>query len=137
MTAAGGEADVRGCFTALATAHILGLNVEELGNLSNAADFVRRCQLGERLNWLNIARLETYEGGLAGEPGNEAHGGYAFCGVAALALMGRLDVLDMRCVRQPTPCDCNSRTFKNRHCQQPVIQLVGREVLRSLHKSFS
>lgn len=31
---------------------------------------------------------QTYEGGLGGEPGNEAHGGYTFCGVAALVLAG-------------------------------------------------
>eukprot|EP00193_Tetraselmis_chui_P004692 CAMPEP_0177767152 /NCGR_PEP_ID=MMETSP0491_2-20121128/8925_1 /TAXON_ID=63592 /ORGANISM="Tetraselmis chuii, Strain PLY429" /LENGTH=522 /DNA_ID=CAMNT_0019283653 /DNA_START=265 /DNA_END=1833 /DNA_ORIENTATION=- len=78
----GGEVDVRGCFTALATAHMLGLDVQELGRLSSTPEFVRACQ--------------TYEGGLAGEPGNEAHGGYAFCGVAALALLDRLDVLDTR-----------------------------------------
>ena len=35
-----------------------------------------------------LAHAQTYEGGLGGEPGNEAHGGYTFCGVAALALAG-------------------------------------------------
>jgi protein farnesyltransferase subunit beta len=39
--------------------------------------------------------LQTYEGGLGGEPGNEAHGGYTFCGVAALLLLGRPEVLDV------------------------------------------
>ena len=39
--------------------------------------------------------LQTYEGGLGGEPGNEAHGGYTFCGLAALVLAGRADVLDL------------------------------------------
>lgn len=34
-------------------------------------------------------------GGLGGEPGNEAHGGYTFCGVAALALAGRMDAIDL------------------------------------------
>ena len=34
------------------------------------------------------------QGGLGGEPGNEAHGGYAYCGAAALALLGRLHALD-------------------------------------------
>ena len=40
--------------------------------------------------------LQTYEGGMGGEPGNEAHGGYAFCAVAALALIGRAGELDLR-----------------------------------------
>ena len=39
--------------------------------------------------------LQTYEGGLGGEPGNEAHGGYTFCGLAALMLVGRASVLDL------------------------------------------
>ena len=38
------------------------------------------------------------QGGLGGEPGNEAHGGYTYCGVAALALLGRLDALDVAAV---------------------------------------
>lgn len=28
-------------------------------------------------------------------PGSEAHGGYTFCGLAALILMGRDDVIDI------------------------------------------
>jgi len=35
-----------------------------------------------------VVRCQTYEGGLGGEPWTEAHGGYTFCGVAALQLMG-------------------------------------------------
>lgn len=37
--------------------------------------------------------VQTYEGGLGGEPGNEAHGGYTHCGLAALLLLGRADAL--------------------------------------------
>lgn len=33
--------------------------------------------------------------GLGGEPGNEAHGGYAYCGVSALAILGELHRLDL------------------------------------------
>ena len=32
---------------------------------------------------------------MGGEQGNEAHGGYTFCGVAALALLGRLELLQL------------------------------------------
>ena len=41
-----------------------------------------------------LAGCQTYEGGMGGESGNEAHGGYTFCGVAALALLGKVDLLD-------------------------------------------
>jgi hypothetical protein len=40
-------------------------------------------------------RTQTYEGGIGGEPGNEAHGGYTFCGLAALLLAGRPRALDL------------------------------------------
>lgn len=39
--------------------------------------------------------MQTYEGGIGGEPGNEAHGGYTYCGLAALMLVGRADVLNL------------------------------------------
>ena len=41
-----------------------------------------------------ICRCQTYEGGFGGAPGMEAHGGYSFCGLAALALMGRARLCD-------------------------------------------
>ncbi|KAG2423411.1 hypothetical protein HXX76_015376 [Chlamydomonas incerta] len=72
----GGEGDLRACYTAMAVAHMLGLDADKpaLVARSGLAEYVRACQ--------------TYEGGLGGEPGNEAHGGYTFCGVAALVLAG-------------------------------------------------
>lgn len=42
-----------------------------------------------------VVALQTYEGGFSGEPGNEAHGGYAFCAVAGLALLGALHRADI------------------------------------------
>lgn len=38
---------------------------------------------------------QTYEGGFGGEPWNEAHGGYAFCAVAALAILDSLHLADV------------------------------------------
>lgn len=35
-----------------------------------------------------IARCQTYEGGIGGSPGNEAHGAYAFCALACLCIIG-------------------------------------------------
>ena len=73
---------------------------------------------------------QSFEGGLGGEPWNEAHGGYTFCGLAALVLLGRGGELDVprllrwaaqcqvggrqrgsRCGRPPASvrCSCNSR----------------------------
>ena len=39
--------------------------------------------------------MQTYEGGIGGEPGNEAHGGYTYCGLAALSLVGAADALNL------------------------------------------
>eukprot|EP00195_Chlamydomonas_chlamydogama_P014941 CAMPEP_0202909804 /NCGR_PEP_ID=MMETSP1392-20130828/50321_1 /ASSEMBLY_ACC=CAM_ASM_000868 /TAXON_ID=225041 /ORGANISM="Chlamydomonas chlamydogama, Strain SAG 11-48b" /LENGTH=548 /DNA_ID=CAMNT_0049599673 /DNA_START=13 /DNA_END=1659 /DNA_ORIENTATION=- len=77
----GGEGDLRACYIAMAVAHMLGLDKHGLAERAGMVEYIRRCQ--------------TYEGGLGGEPSNEAHGGYSFCGVAALALLGRLDALDL------------------------------------------
>lgn len=41
-----------------------------------------------------IASCQSYEGGLGAVPGAEAHGGYTFCGFAALCLLERTEVLD-------------------------------------------
>ncbi|GIL78989.1 hypothetical protein Vretimale_100 [Volvox reticuliferus] len=73
----GGEGDLRACYTAMAVAHMIALDAvdkEQLLKRSGMVQYVRACQ--------------TYEGGLGGEPGNEAHGGYTFCGIAALMLAG-------------------------------------------------
>ena len=77
----GGETDVRGCYTALAVAHLCGIDDSYLRD--GVPGFVRRCQ--------------THEGGIAGEQGAEAHGGYAFCGLAAVTLCGveASDALDL------------------------------------------
>ncbi|KAE9449140.1 hypothetical protein C3L33_18958, partial [Rhododendron williamsianum] len=42
-----------------------------------------------------IVSCQTYEGGIAGEPGSEAHGGYTFCGLAAMILIGEVNRLDL------------------------------------------
>lgn len=42
-----------------------------------------------------IASCQTYEGGFGATPGNEAHGGYTFCGVAALVLLDKLHLCDI------------------------------------------
>ncbi|RKP22467.1 terpenoid cyclases/protein prenyltransferase alpha-alpha toroid, partial [Syncephalis pseudoplumigaleata] len=76
----GGEIDVRGSYCALTVASLLGIMTPEL--TANCADFIQRCQ--------------TYEGGLGSRPGVEAHGGYTFCGLAAMLLLGQEQRLNLR-----------------------------------------
>lgn len=47
------------------------------------------------------AACQTYEGGFGGEPnGGEAHGGYAYCALASLHLLGKTDlILDKSALR--------------------------------------
>ncbi|KAK2707082.1 hypothetical protein QYM36_014944 [Artemia franciscana] len=69
----GGEVDIRGVYCALAVAKLTNLLTEDLA--LNTDLWIIRCQ--------------TYEGGFAGYPGLEAHGGYTFCGYAGLALLAK------------------------------------------------
>ena len=68
-----------------------------------------------------IARCQTYEGGIGATPGEEAHGGYTFCGLAAMVLLGRAQTLRLPQAR-PThhrsppagPCPAGSRATERR-----------------------
>ena len=42
-----------------------------------------------------VLSCQTYEGGFAGCPGMEAHGGYSFCAFAALVLLGKEKLCDL------------------------------------------
>jgi len=66
-----GELDIRGVYCALSTARLTNIYSPEL--FHNTDQWLLRCQ--------------SYEGGFGGVPGMEAHGGYSFCGLAALMLM--------------------------------------------------
>jgi protein farnesyltransferase subunit beta len=63
-----GEIDVRASYCVVAVAKLLNLAVPSV-----LVQFCQQCQ--------------TWEGGFGGEPGTEAHGGYAFCAVATLHLL--------------------------------------------------
>ena len=71
----GSENDVRFCFCAAAICAMLGSN----GDLDTEAciNYVLSCQ--------------TYEGGFAHEPGDEAHGGATYCAISTLKIWGGLD----------------------------------------------
>jgi len=74
-----GEVDVRGSYCALSVAHLVCINTTEL--TQNMGSFIASCQ--------------TYEGGIGGVPGVEAHGRYAFCGFAALSSLNQISLLDV------------------------------------------
>lgn len=76
-----GEVDVRGVYCAISSASLCGLLPDEQLT-SNTADWVISCQ--------------TYEGGFGAKPGCEAHGGYTFCGIATLTLLGQLQRCNMK-----------------------------------------
>ena len=108
----GGEEDVRGVYCALTLISLLGLPTElvpdDVTRLKRQSEEI---QQGKRTggwghdpklvpeNLLDgtaeyLRRCQTYEGGIAGGPGGmEAHGGYAFCALAALSLMGEPEVM--------------------------------------------
>jgi len=66
-----GEVDARGTYTAVAIAALTNILTEEFKE--GVVEYLLSCQ--------------TYEGGFGGEPGNEAHGGYNYCAMAALVLL--------------------------------------------------
>ena len=76
-----GEVDVRATYCLVAVASLLNLLNTPLLNHDATAAFVASCQ--------------TWEGGFGGEPFAEAHGGYTFCAIAALQLLGRTDTIDL------------------------------------------
>ncbi|MCJ1313373.1 CAAX farnesyltransferase (FTase) subunit beta [Agyrium rufum] len=81
----GGEEDVRGAYCAMVVIALLRLPLD-LPQDSPARKAGLETLLDGLPEWLS--RCQTYEGGIAGAPGTEAHGGYAFCAVACLCIMG-------------------------------------------------
>lgn len=83
----GGEADARGIYCALAVASIL--NIIKPGDkthllLKHVASY--------------IASLQAFDGGLAGEPGAEAHGGNTYCAFAAALISECTECVDTSAV---------------------------------------
>ncbi|XP_053962471.1 protein farnesyltransferase subunit beta [Anastrepha ludens] len=69
-----GETDVRGAYCAISCAKLTNMPAKMLAKLfDKTGDWIASCQ--------------TYEGGFGGAPDLEAHGGYTFCGIAALAML--------------------------------------------------
>lgn len=75
-----GEIDVRSAYCALAVASMCNIMTPEL--IKNTATWLGSCQ--------------TWEGGIGAEPFNEAHGGYTFCGYAALVILNQTSAVDKK-----------------------------------------
>ncbi len=70
--------------------------------------------------------MPTYEGGIGGEPGNEAHGGYTYCGLAALMLVGKADVLNLpRLLHFAVRCQANHLPFTSRLLSRDACSQVS------------
>lgn len=75
-----GEIDIRGVYCALSVATLTNIYTEQL--FDRTAEWVISCQ--------------SYEGGFSGCPGLEAHGGYAFCGLASLVMLRKTHLCDVQ-----------------------------------------
>lgn len=75
-----GETDLRCTFIAVLIASSLNILDDSITN--GVLSYVQACQ--------------SYEGGISPTPEVEAHGGYTFCGVATLALLGSLEKLNLK-----------------------------------------
>ncbi|KAF2434485.1 prenyltransferase [Tothia fuscella] len=95
----GGEIDIRGAYCSMTIISLLNLPLELPANspaqvngdetfLTNLEEWVSSCQ--------------TYEGGIAGAPNNEAHGAYAFCALACLAIIDTPSKIIPRCLNMPS-----------------------------------
>jgi protein farnesyltransferase subunit beta len=74
-----GELDMRGTYCAIAVASMLHILSDEM--IEGVADYVATCQ--------------QWDGALPGEAGLESHGGYTYCGLAALCILGEEHKLDL------------------------------------------
>lgn len=75
-----GEVDIRGIYCALSVAKLTNVYTPEM--FKGSEDWIAKCQ--------------TWEGGIGGCPGMEAHGGYTYCGLASLVLLGKTDFCHLK-----------------------------------------
>ncbi|KAJ5155215.1 hypothetical protein N7492_008018, partial [Penicillium capsulatum] len=81
----GGEEDVRGAYCAMTLISLLDLPVNL--PLDSPARGAGLESLTDRIPEY-LSRCQTFEGGISGSPGVEAHGAYAFCALACLSILG-------------------------------------------------
>jgi protein farnesyltransferase subunit beta len=88
-----GEVDVRATYTIACCSKLLGLLEHQPATTTTTSQSTGGgfTVLGRPLVINFVQSCQTYEGGMGGEPFSEAHGGYTFCAVAALKLLGALN----------------------------------------------
>lgn len=84
-----GEIDVRSIYCILAPCHLLGL-LDDGRDCEHYNNPLRDLSISR-----HIADCQTFEGGFGAEPFNEAHGGYTFCALAALRILGTVSLVDI------------------------------------------
>lgn len=98
-----GEVDVRGAYCALSVAKLVNIYTPELFE-GTAEWIVRQVQhfLSREIEWdvdvktpHAVCRCQSYEGGFSACPGMEAHGGYSFCAIATLCMLGKDHLCDI------------------------------------------
>ena len=80
----GGEVDIRGAYCSMVIITLLNLPMELPADLP-ARLVGDETFLTNLEGWLK--RCQTFQGGMSGAPNNEAHGAYAFCGLACLSII--------------------------------------------------
>ncbi|KAL7529674.1 hypothetical protein ACHAWF_003078 [Thalassiosira exigua] len=99
-----GEVDVRASYCLLAPCFLLGLLGDEGGGgetegtddgaVGTDAGRAGRSPMASPAAIHHISACQTFEEGFGAEPNNEAHGGYTFCALGALPLLGAADAFD-------------------------------------------
>lgn len=74
-----GESDMRSAYCAICIASILNVLDEKV--TENVPEYIASCQ--------------NYDGGFAAEPFGESHGGYTYCAIASIALLGKTQYVDL------------------------------------------
>jgi protein farnesyltransferase subunit beta len=87
----GGEIDIRGLYCAISVLKLL--NCDKLEFTEGEVTYTTKFLYNKSSEF--IARCQTFDGGLGCYPGVEAHGGYVFCGLAAIRLLGDSHLLNM------------------------------------------
>ncbi|RDW81063.1 CAAX farnesyltransferase subunit beta RAM1 [Aspergillus mulundensis] len=91
----GGEEDVRGAYCAMVIISLLNLPLT-LPPEAKAREYGLETFTDGLLEYLS--RCQTFEGGISGSPGSEAHGAYAFCALACLCILGEPEVTIPKCM---------------------------------------
>ena len=155
-----GEIDIRGSYTAFAVALILDMSHQPLSSRwqkaypgcttvfqaladDHALGFLQKCQvpmpilsilrLCSPLEVLPLLCLQTFEGGMASEPGGEAHGGYTFCGLAAMAIAAQVQQqMEDEDMGAANPNNSSSSSSSRRRRRRCPARIQGIDLLAML-----